>query len=339
MTIHTSIERAPRHDGWTPERKTRFLDCLAEKGNVRHACSRVGLSQQAAYVLRRRDAEFARGWAAALAQAREGCAQVLAERAIDGVEEPIWYRGEQVGTRRKYDTRLLLAHLARLDKLVEAQAESPDDGRFDELLACIAGEPVPPILASDDDLLPLDRESAAQRAGDEADFAVRYAAPAEVLGRSPEDEDFEDRNDEADWYDADDDEEESEIDEAAFDAFEGACIEAFRLGRGQAQAQWDGWFEDACDFVDGAAGRLDEPPAPGLPGGAPLAGGEEALSADLLAKLARVAAEMTGAQKAGVSPSWTHSKYSTSALARALAGPAKGFDFTPRSPFAREARR
>ena len=116
MPVQAPItDRAQRHDGWTPERKARFLDCLAEKGNVRVACGRVGLSQQAAYVLRRRDAQFARGWAAALALARENSVQVLAERAIDGVEDPVWYRGELVGTRRKYDARLLLAHVGRLD--------------------------------------------------------------------------------------------------------------------------------------------------------------------------------------------------------------------------------
>src|SRR6478735_10549224 len=51
--------------GWTSERKTRFLDHLALKGNVRASCKRVGLSREAAYRLRRRDAVFARGWAAA----------------------------------------------------------------------------------------------------------------------------------------------------------------------------------------------------------------------------------------------------------------------------------
>jgi hypothetical protein len=32
--------------GWTPERKVAFLDHLAQKGNVRAACARVGLSRE-----------------------------------------------------------------------------------------------------------------------------------------------------------------------------------------------------------------------------------------------------------------------------------------------------
>ena len=48
-----------RHDGWTRERQALFLDCLAERGNVRLACTRAGMSPEAAYRLRRRDALFA----------------------------------------------------------------------------------------------------------------------------------------------------------------------------------------------------------------------------------------------------------------------------------------
>ena len=131
---------AIRHDGWTPERRMRFLDHLAGGGNVRAACVRVGMSRDTAYRLKRRDPLFARIWDAALLLAREVSADVLANRALDGIEEQVWYRGEWVGTRRKYDTRLLLAHLARLDKQAEELSQAnADAARFDELLALVAG--------------------------------------------------------------------------------------------------------------------------------------------------------------------------------------------------------
>jgi hypothetical protein len=41
------------HNAWTPARKAAFLHHLAEKGNVRSAAARVGLSHQSAYVARR----------------------------------------------------------------------------------------------------------------------------------------------------------------------------------------------------------------------------------------------------------------------------------------------
>jgi hypothetical protein len=129
------------HTAWDASRKVRFLDHLSEKGDVSSACARVGMSRTSAYLLRRRDAAFAAGWQAALVLARAHVEEVLATRALDGTEEAVWFRGEQVGTRRKYDTRLLLAHLARLDRAAEAgEGAQALAGRFDEMLAVVAGE-------------------------------------------------------------------------------------------------------------------------------------------------------------------------------------------------------
>jgi hypothetical protein len=59
-----------RHDGWTPERRRNFLQCLAAGGSVRLACGRVGLTRQAAYKLRGREPVFALAWDQALLDAR-----------------------------------------------------------------------------------------------------------------------------------------------------------------------------------------------------------------------------------------------------------------------------
>jgi hypothetical protein len=179
MTDQTPIIPAIRHDGWTPARRTQFLDHLAHDGSVRTACSRVGMSREAAYRLRRRDALFTRGWDMALVLARQVSAEVLANRAIDGVEEDIWYRGELVGTRRKYDSRLLLAHMARLDKLAENPGAEDDAGRFDEILALVGGEPVPPGFERLDDGMPPERESHIAIAVEDAEIAFAESWQAE----------------------------------------------------------------------------------------------------------------------------------------------------------------
>ncbi len=174
-----------RHDAFTPERRARFIDVLAEHGNVRAACAAVGISPEAAYRLRRRDFAFGESWQVALVQARAHVEQVLADRAIHGVEEEIWYRGELVGTRRRYDGRLLLAHLARLDRLAE-EAVSPDRvERFDEVLAVAAGERFAAALGDLDDgplhsadpLLPMERDRCLDKARsfDESDQFSDYA--------------------------------------------------------------------------------------------------------------------------------------------------------------------
>lgn len=63
-------ERPARHDGWTPERRERFLELLAAGAGARRACGEVGLSHTAAYNRRRRDPAFAREWRAAQRTAR-----------------------------------------------------------------------------------------------------------------------------------------------------------------------------------------------------------------------------------------------------------------------------
>lgn len=100
---------------FTPTRMALFLEHLSRHGQVRAAAQVAGVSSQTAYVRRRRDPAFAAAWDAALLHAREAAEQVLATRALHGTAETIWFRGEAVGERRRFDARLLLAHLARLD--------------------------------------------------------------------------------------------------------------------------------------------------------------------------------------------------------------------------------
>jgi hypothetical protein len=75
MRIMNTESRRPaatcRRDGWTPERRGKFLDFLSAGIPVSGACKGVGLSRVAAYNLRRRDVAFARAWDEALRSARK----------------------------------------------------------------------------------------------------------------------------------------------------------------------------------------------------------------------------------------------------------------------------
>ena len=142
-SAHPGAEPLPTSaDGrslFTRERQVEFLHALAATGAVRAAAGRAGVSHQTAYRVRLADALFRRAWDAALLAARVHAEDVLSCRAIDGVEEQVWYHGEVVATRRRFDSRLLLAHLARLDRLtadVRVEAFAGDFeaalGRFGE---------------------------------------------------------------------------------------------------------------------------------------------------------------------------------------------------------------
>lgn len=97
-------------DGWTPAKQRGFLVRLAQTGCVSQACETVGLSRQSAYALRRRapNSVFAIGWDVAILLARQVLLDEATERAFQGREVPVWYHGEQVGTRIVHNDRLLM---------------------------------------------------------------------------------------------------------------------------------------------------------------------------------------------------------------------------------------
>ncbi|MGN6498024.1 MAG: hypothetical protein ACTHK5_11930 [Tsuneonella sp.] len=156
------------HGLFTRARQVEFLHALADCGAVRTASARIGVSYRTVYRERRANAAFRRAWDAALLSARALSEDVLAGRALDGVEEVVWFRGEEVGRRVRYDSRLLLAHLARLDKLTEdARTRAFADDSEGALARFAAGVDDPaPVCAECGDALPL-----AQADGGEAGAA------------------------------------------------------------------------------------------------------------------------------------------------------------------------
>lgn len=108
-----------RHNGWTPERQVAFIAALSECGCVDAACKSVGISTTAAYDLRRRvEAQsFRLAWDMALDHAIQRLSDAAYSRAIHGVAQPVFYKGEQIGERRKYDERLTMFLLRYRDPL------------------------------------------------------------------------------------------------------------------------------------------------------------------------------------------------------------------------------
>jgi hypothetical protein len=106
----TPVALRPRHDGWTVERQISFIEALAETGCVEESCRRVGMSDSAAYRLRRRPkgGAFRQAWDAALDYALHRLEQDAIARARNGVARPIFHKGEQVGEWRYYDERLTM---------------------------------------------------------------------------------------------------------------------------------------------------------------------------------------------------------------------------------------
>lgn len=99
-----SVKRSARRDA-------AFLDALAATGSLAAALAGLGYGRMQMQRARERDAAFAHAWDEALEAAVDALEQEARRRAVEGVEKPVWYRGEQVGTVREVSDRLLLALL------------------------------------------------------------------------------------------------------------------------------------------------------------------------------------------------------------------------------------
>ncbi|MEM9500877.1 MAG: hypothetical protein AAF941_03420 [Pseudomonadota bacterium] len=102
-----------RHDGWTPERQCAFIEALTDTGSVAAACKAVDMSQPGVYLLRRQPGaeSFCKAWAAALDLGVQRLEDVAMDRALTGVDEPVYSYGELVGVRKKVNDRLLMLML------------------------------------------------------------------------------------------------------------------------------------------------------------------------------------------------------------------------------------
>lgn len=102
---------------------------MAQTGRVTFAAECAGLSRQSASALAQRDPLFAAGWNAAALLARDPLAADIAEKARDGIIETVSRNGEVVATRHRYDGRLSMAVLSRLDKRCD-RAEEQGSAHF-----------------------------------------------------------------------------------------------------------------------------------------------------------------------------------------------------------------
>ncbi len=110
-----------RLDGWTRARQGAFLRALSTSHNVAAAARSVGMSRQSAYKLRARlkGEPFDLAWDAAFSTSFDALSEAAMNRALNGIEVPHYYRGELVGTSRRFDERLTVALLAMRARLVD----------------------------------------------------------------------------------------------------------------------------------------------------------------------------------------------------------------------------
>lgn len=155
---------------WTPGRQAAFLAMIAEGATVAKAAGNIGVVERTAYSFRRRVAGelFDIGWRAANLLARDKLHDELYERALNGQTiQETRDDGERVVsvTRQRFDNRLAVAVMTRLDRLADDRAPDMDTVRliaanFDTYLAHVTAD------MDVDDVIGFLRERAADEAFD-----------------------------------------------------------------------------------------------------------------------------------------------------------------------------
>ena len=92
----------------TPKKRSEFLAELCVSGNVTKAAAVTAVSRQEWYRERDANADFAKAWEEAVEIGVEALEDEARRRAYDGVEEPVFHKGEEVARVRKYSDVLLM---------------------------------------------------------------------------------------------------------------------------------------------------------------------------------------------------------------------------------------
>ena len=102
----------------TPERRQEFLEALAHGAWVKDAARKIGATESCLYKLRSQDEAFAAEWKAAADLGDRiklgAIEQEMQRRAVEGVEEPRFWKDRIVGHITKYSDTLLIVRAKAL---------------------------------------------------------------------------------------------------------------------------------------------------------------------------------------------------------------------------------
>lgn len=123
------MKRPVKASVWRPI----FLEELAKSGNVAHSARVAGVDRVSAYKAREINEEFRAQWEEAEAEAVDSLQMEAWRRGRDGVEKPVFYKGEVVGYITEYSDNLLSfllrAHRPEVfDRGTKLEVSGPDGG-------------------------------------------------------------------------------------------------------------------------------------------------------------------------------------------------------------------
>ena len=117
----TGLDKTGHYKKIRSPKKRAFLAALAHTGNITEAADIAHISRSAHYQWLEADPVYAAASKDAMEQAAQRLEAEARRRAVDGVEEPVFYQGKQCGVIKRYSDALLMFLLkgAKPDKYKE----------------------------------------------------------------------------------------------------------------------------------------------------------------------------------------------------------------------------
>lgn len=121
------------------KKKNDFLNALLKTGTRLRAAEMVGIARQTHYDWMKNDAEYAEKYEEVRLMLVASLEDAAYERAVNGIERKVFYKGEEIGTQIEYSdqllTVLLKANMPEKYKDVNKVEMSGDVGIADALKA------------------------------------------------------------------------------------------------------------------------------------------------------------------------------------------------------------
>lgn len=92
---------------WTRQLEYDFFNALSKTGSVSAATRKIGCSPGVPYNRKEKDEQFAQNWENARLIAADHLEEAARARAVDGVDEAVYYLGKIVGYKKNYSDGLL----------------------------------------------------------------------------------------------------------------------------------------------------------------------------------------------------------------------------------------
>jgi AcrR family transcriptional regulator len=116
-----------------------FLERLRGGASIAQAAKIAGIPRRTVYEWRDQSEDFRKAWDEAIEEGTDLLEDAARQRAVEGVQEPVFYKGEVVGYVTKHSDTLLI-FLLKARRKIYREGSGDGDGvpdRLNELIAAL----------------------------------------------------------------------------------------------------------------------------------------------------------------------------------------------------------